>query len=63
MTATTIPVDSKIRDRLRTYGHAGMTYNQILQKLMDQIEREAFVAEMRRLADKTTDWVDLENIE
>lgn len=63
MTNTTLPVDSVIRDRLRTFGHAGMTYNEILTALMDKIERERFVAEMRRLSESTTEWVDLEDIE
>ena len=62
MSTTTIPIDSKIRDRLRRYGHAGMTYNEILQTLMDTIDRDQFVAEMRRRADTVTDWVELDDI-
>jgi len=62
MTNTTIPVDSKVRDRLRTFGHAGMTYNDILQRLMDEVDREAFVAEMRRRADSVTNWVELDDV-
>lgn len=57
---TTIPIDGDVRDRLRTYGHAGMTYNDILTKLMDEVDRHAFVAELRRQADRVKTWVDLE---
>ncbi len=60
---TTIPVDKDVRDRLQRFGHAGMTYNDILTRLMDEMDREAFVAEMRRRADEVTDWVDLDEIE
>lgn len=63
MAATTIPLDSKVRDRLKTFGYAGMTYNQILTHIMDEIEREKFVAEMRRISQNTKRWVDLEDIE
>lgn len=62
---TTINLDPAIRDRLKQYGHAGMTYNDILQRLMDEIDRKAFLDEMRRLLSetKTTDWVDLEDLD
>lgn len=60
--ATTIPIDGGVRDRLKAYGTAGMTYSEILVRLMDEVDRRAFVAEMRRLADQTKDWVDLEDV-
>lgn len=47
MTAT-ISIPKAIRDRLRTYGHAGMTYPDILTALMDRVEREDFVRELRK---------------
>lgn len=59
--ATTIPVDPAVRDRLRAYGTAGMTYTEILQNLMDLVDRDAFVAEVRRRVDEVKDWVDLED--
>jgi hypothetical protein len=62
---TTITVDPAIRDRLKTFGHAGMTYNEILTRMMDEIEREGFVAELRRQvsAAQEKDWVDLEDVD
>lgn len=50
MSRTTIPLDSSTRDRLRTYGSKGMDYDEILQRLMDEVDRERFVAEQRRRA-------------
>ena len=60
---TTITLDAKVRDRLKRYGHAGMTYNDILTRLMDDTDEREFVAELRRrfneMGDK--DWVDLDD--
>jgi hypothetical protein len=63
--ATSIPLDGDVRDRLRTYGNAGMTYNDILTRLMDEVDRRTFVEETRRRLQrlKDKDLVDLEDIE
>lgn len=61
--ATTIALDPKTRDRLRTFGHAGMSYDEILQRLMDEVDMERFVAEMHRIADAETDWVELDDFD
>jgi hypothetical protein len=60
---TTIALDAKTRDRLRTFGHAGLSYDEILQRMMDELDREHFVAEMHRIADAETNWVDLEDFD
>lgn len=63
MAATSIPIESTVRDRLKTFGTAGMNYSEIVTSVLDQIEREAFVAEMRRIADDpTVKWVRHEDI-
>jgi hypothetical protein len=46
MTAT-IAVPEAVRDRLKTFGHAGMTFPEILTKLMDRVQRDEFVRELR----------------
>ena len=63
MTAT-IAVPEEVRDRLKTFGHAGMTYPQILSALMDRVERDDFVRELRRQYATTPrrDYVDLEDL-
>ena len=61
---TTVTIDPATRDRLKRYGHAGMTYDEILQALMDRIDEEDFVLEMRRRVeelDARDAWVDLED--
>lgn len=60
---TTIALDAKTRDRLRTFGQAGMSYDDILRALMDEVDRERFVAEIHRIADQTTDWVELDDFD
>ena len=52
MERTTIAIPPRVRDRLRRYGSKGMSYADILMRLMDEVERERFLAEMRRLADE-----------
>lgn len=62
---TTLTIDPKIRDRLKLYGHAGMTYDEILQGLMDRFDEQEFLADMRRRksqADATKSWVDLKDV-
>lgn len=64
--ATTLTLDPDTRDRLKRYGHAGMTYEEILTALMDRVDEEEFVRELRRLAaeaDEEDLWVDLEDDE
>lgn len=36
---TTIKLESETRDRLKKFGNKGKTYNQILNDLMDAVER------------------------
>ena len=62
MALTSIPLDSAVRDRLKAYGTAGMSYNDILQRLMDERDRDAFIRDIIREADQTTAWVDLEDL-
>lgn len=65
MALTTIPLDSKLRDRLRSYGTAGMSYNAIIQRLLDERDRDEFIRDMLRRADKAdreATWVDLEDL-
>lgn len=54
MAKTTIPIDPKVRDRLKTYGTKDMDYDEILQQLMDEVDRDRFVAEQRRRASQDT---------
>ena len=61
--ATTIPLAPDTRDRLRMFGHAGMTYDEILNAMMDRIDEREFVADLRRRASRVKKWVDLDDAE
>ncbi|ATZ61708.2 MAG: hypothetical protein BME93_00770 [Methanosarcinales archaeon Met12] len=50
---TTIPVDKETRDRLKTFGLKGETYDDIINRMMEQIEYEKFMERLyRRLEEK-----------
>lgn len=64
MALTSIPVDTEVRDRLKRYGTMGMTYNDILTRMMDEIELEKFVRDCVRIADDPkTKWVRWEDVQ
>jgi len=53
MATTTIPVEKNTRDRLRSLGKKGETYDQILKRLMSVAEYEEFMdRQYQRLKDK-----------
>jgi hypothetical protein len=43
MTVTTIPLEKETRERLRSFGKKGETYDQILKRLMSLAEYEGFM--------------------
>lgn len=61
---TTIPIDPAVRDRLRSYGMAGMTYSEIVTAVLDRIEMDKFLAELQReIDDPNTVWIRHEDME
>jgi hypothetical protein len=62
MGTTTIPLDSRVRDRLKKYGSMGMTYNEILTRILDQVDKEQFIREIRHRAATNKKWVRLEDL-
>jgi len=46
---TTIAIDPKIRDQLKKHGHAGETYNDILDRLMALAEKEEFLTYLKKI--------------
>lgn len=62
MPTTSIPVEAKVRDRLRKYAVGGMTYSDVLTRLMDEHERDLFVREIQKEADAATEWFPAEDI-
>ena len=53
MATTTIPLTKETRERLRSFGRKGETYDEILKRLMSIAEYEAFIEKQyERLKDK-----------
>jgi len=46
---TTLPVRKTTRDRLRTYGRKGESYDEILRRLMEIAEESAFYERQVRI--------------
>ena len=54
MATTTIPLEKETRDRLRSHGKKGETYDEILKRLMSIAEHEEFMErQYERLKDKS----------
>ncbi|HUR68103.1 MAG TPA: hypothetical protein VM370_02575 [Candidatus Thermoplasmatota archaeon] len=62
--ATTISIDNEVRDRLKGYAPAGLTYSEALTRLMDLIDADRFFASFRdAMDDKTHPWIDESDFE
>lgn len=64
MAKTTIQVDAKTRERIRAHGLAGMTYDDIINRVLDRTDREAFLAAERDkiLHPEKYAWTDLDDL-
>ncbi len=60
--ATTIPVKKDVRDRLKQYGIKGETYNDILKRLMDEVDYETFMESQYKKLEKKEKFVSLDEI-
>ncbi|MGA2462635.1 MAG: hypothetical protein ABSF82_14550 [Candidatus Bathyarchaeia archaeon] len=59
---TTIPLEKETRERLRSLGRKGETYDQLLKRLISLVEYEEFMAmQYERLKDKNA-FVSLDEI-
>jgi len=53
MEFTTISVSARTRDKLKTYGMKGDTYDKIITRILEKIDREEFLEECyQRLSEK-----------
>lgn len=46
MQRTTIALPNDVRDRLKTFGRQGMSYAEIVSRLMDAVDRNRFLADI-----------------
>ena len=62
MQTTTIQVNSKVRDLLRSFGRKGETYNEIIEKLIERTRYIDFMQECYAVLDNKEGWVKLDDI-
>lgn len=60
--ATTIPVTKEIRERLKKYGMKGETYNDILKRLMDEVDYETFMERQYKKLEEKDKFVSLDEL-
>lgn len=62
--ATTISLDTAVRDRLKGYLPPGTSYSEALTRLMDLVDADRFFASFRdALADKSYPWIEESDLE
>ncbi len=62
METTTIQVDIKVRDLLRSFGRKGETYNDIIIKLIERAKYIEFMRETYNILDTEENWVSLDEL-
>lgn len=60
--STTIPTTKIVRDRLKSYGQKGETYSDILNRLMDYVNRDEFMDRMYLRLEEKDQFVSLNEI-
>ncbi|MDD3247609.1 MAG: hypothetical protein PHF18_12275 [Methanosarcina sp.] len=60
--ATTIPVTKDVRDRLKQYGLKGETYNDILKRLMNEVDYETFMEHQYKKLEEKEKFVRLDEV-
>lgn len=60
---TTIQLESETKEKLKTMGKKGETYNDIILRLVDLAEYESFMKKQYQILDEETEWVPLEELE
>ena len=60
--ATTIPVKKDVRDRLKQYGMKGETYNDILKRLMNEVDYETFMERQYKKREEKDKFVRLDEV-
>jgi hypothetical protein len=63
MATTTIQLETKVRDLLKSFGRKGDTYNDIILKLIKRARYVEYMKESYDILDKEENWVSLEELE
>ena len=59
---TTIPIHKKTRERLRSFGYKGETYDEIVERLMEKAEYIVFMERQYEILSKKEDFFPLDEI-
>ena len=62
MKTTTIQVDIRIRDLLRSFGRKGDTYNEIIDSLIERARYVEFMEESYSIMDSKENWSSLDDL-
>ena len=63
MATTTIQLDTKVRDMLRSFGKKGETYNDIILNLIKRSRYVEYMKESYAILDTEDNWVSLDELE
>jgi len=59
---TTIPITKTVRDMLKSYGLKGETYDNILRRMMEQVDHEEFMERQYKLLQEKDKFVSMDEI-
>lgn len=62
MGTTTIQVDTRIRDLLRSFGRKDETYNDIIVNLIERARYVEFMRENYKILDAEKNWISLDEL-
>ena len=62
LTTTTIQVDSEVRDILKSFGHKGDTYNDIIIDIIERSRYVEYLKESYEILDNEENWVNLDEL-
>ena len=60
---TTVQLEAETREKLKSMGKKGETYNDIIVRLVDLAEYESFMRKQYQILDEETEWVPFEELE
>lgn len=62
MTTISIQLESEIVEKLKALGKKGENYNDIIRRLLDEVNYEAFMRAQYKILDEEDEWVSLDDL-
>ena len=62
MTTISIQLESEIVENLKTFGKKGENYNDIIRRLIDEVNYEAFMRSQYKILDEEDQWASLDDL-